>query len=63
VIGIAGAVAVGRLLQSLLVQTSGSDPVTLVSIAGLLIVVAVVACIVPARHATRLDPLVAFRHE
>jgi putative ABC transport system permease protein len=62
-IGIAGAFGVGKLLQSFLVQTSARDPVTLVSIAALLIVVALMACLWPARHATRLDPLVALRHE
>jgi predicted permease len=63
VIGVAGAFGVGRLLQALLVQTSPRDPLTLVSIVALLTVVAAVACIVPARRATRLDPLQALRHE
>jgi len=62
-IGIAGSFGVGQLLQSFLVQTSTRDPVTLVSIASLLIVVSVAACIWPARIATRVDPLVALRHE
>jgi predicted permease len=63
VIGIAGAFGVGRLLQAQLVQTSPRDPVTLVSIVALLTVVALVACVIPARRATRLDPLSALRHE
>jgi putative ABC transport system permease protein len=63
VIGVAGAFGVGRLLQALLVQTSPRDPLTLVSIVALLTIVAAVACIVPARRATRLDPLRALRHE
>ena len=62
-IGLAAAFGVGQLLQSLLVQTSSRDPVTLTSIVVLLALVAVVACIWPARRATRLDPLVALRHE
>jgi predicted permease len=62
-IGLAAAFGVGRLLQSLLVQTSPRDPVTLVSVVGLVTVVAVLACIGPARRATRLDPLIALRHE
>jgi predicted permease len=62
-IGLAGAIGVGRLLQGLLVQTSGRDPLTLVIITALVIVVAIVACLWPARHATRLDPLAALRHE
>ena len=63
VIGVAGAFGVGRLLQAQLVQTSPRDPLTLVSIVALLTIVAAVACIVPARRATRLDPLQALRHE
>jgi predicted permease len=63
VIGVAGAFGVGRLLQALLVQTSPRDPLTLLSIVALLTIVATVACIVPARRATRLDPLHALRHE
>jgi putative ABC transport system permease protein len=63
VIGMPGAFGVGKLLNSLLVQTSSSDPTTLISIALMLIVVAVAACYWPARRATRLDPLVALRYE
>jgi putative ABC transport system permease protein len=63
VLGLAGALGVGQLLQSLLVQTDPADPVTLVSVTALLIVVAVVACVWPARRATRLDPLEALRCE
>ena len=55
--------AVGRVLQSFLVQTSTHDPVTLLSIVVLLTVVAVAACVGPARRATRLDPLNALRHD
>ncbi len=64
-IGIAGAFGVGQIFQStsLLVQSNGRDPLTLVSIAVLLTVVALVACLWPARRATRLDPLVALRYE
>ena len=62
-IGLAGAVAVGQLLQSLVVQTSAADPVTLGTIVVVLTVVAVVACIIPAQRAARLDPMVAFRVE
>jgi predicted permease len=62
-IGMAGAFGVGRLLQALLVQTSPSDPLTLVAIVGLLTMVAASACVIPARRATRIDPLRALRHE
>jgi ABC-type antimicrobial peptide transport system permease subunit len=42
---------------------TGRDPITLIAITTLLIVVAVMACLWPARYATRLDPLAALRHE
>jgi len=63
VIGMPGAFAVGQLLQSLLVQTTPWDPATLGGIAALLTVVAIGACYWPAQRATRLDPVVALRHE
>jgi putative ABC transport system permease protein len=62
-IGMPGAFGVGRILRSLLVQTSATDPATLASIAVLQIAVALMACSGPARRATRLDPLVALRYE
>jgi len=63
VLGLAGAVGVGRLLESILVQTSTRDAVTLISVVFLLAVVSIAACLAPARRATRLDPLVALRYE
>jgi ABC-type antimicrobial peptide transport system permease subunit len=62
-IGLAAAVALGRVLQSFLVQTSAHDPLTLVSIVALLTAVAIAACVGPARRATRLDPLTALHHD
>ena len=62
-IGIAGAFGVGRLLQTLLVQTSARDPLTIASIAGLMATISMAACLWPARRATRLDPLKALRYE
>jgi putative ABC transport system permease protein len=62
-IGVAGAFGVGQLLQSLLVQTSPTDPTTLFSIVALLLSVAVVACLWPARRAARLNPMVALHHD
>jgi len=62
-IGLGAAVALGRVLQSFLVQTSAHDPLTLVAIVVILTVVAIAACLGPARRATRLDPLMALRHE
>ncbi len=63
VLGLAGAVAAGRLLQNLLVGTGPSDPLTLVVISAVLVAVAVVACLGPARRATELDPVKALRYE
>lgn len=62
-LGIAGAFGVGKLLQILLVQTSPRDPVTIGSIALLMMVVSMAACVWPARRATRLDPVSALRYE
>jgi predicted permease len=62
-IGMTGAFGVGRLLQSILVQSSGQDVAVLLSIALLMITVAVTACAWPARRATRLNPVAALRYE
>ena len=62
-IGLAGAFAVGWILQSLLVQTSPRDPLTLVTVVLVMVVVAVLACVWPARRAARLDPVAALRVE
>jgi predicted permease len=63
VIGLVGAFGVGQLLRSVLVQTSPTDPVTLVFIVLLLVAVSVTACFLPARKAANLDPLVVLRYE
>jgi ABC-type antimicrobial peptide transport system permease subunit len=60
-IGLAGAYGVGRLLEGFLVRTSPSDPVTLVLIVVILVSVAMLACLWPARRAARFDPMVALR--
>ena len=62
-IGVAGAFAVGQLMQSVLAQTSGRDPVTIFAIAVVMCVVSLTACFWPARRATRLDPVAALRNE
>ena len=59
VIGLAGAVGVGRLLRGVLVRTEPTDLPTLISIAALLVLVALAAGLWPARRATRLDPVAA----
>ena len=62
-IGFAGAYGVGRLLQSLLVQQTPGDPLTLGSVVLLMVGVAVAASLLPARRAARIDPMVALRIE
>ena len=62
-IGMAGAFGVGRLLQSILVQSSGRDALVLLSIALIMTAIAITACVWPARRATRLNPVVALRYE
>ena len=64
-LGVAGAFGVGQLFAStqLLVQNSGRDPITIGGIALLLAAVASAASVLPAKRATRLDPLIALRRE
>ncbi|HYC51137.1 MAG TPA: ABC transporter permease [Gemmatimonadaceae bacterium] len=60
-LGIGGAMALSQLTSSLLYGVSPSDPVTYVSVALVIAVVAIAACVVPTRRATRVDPLEAIR--
>jgi putative ABC transport system permease protein len=62
-IGVASALLLARVMSSLLFGVSAADPVTFAAIPVLLAAVAFVACYVPARRATRVDPLVALRAE
>jgi predicted permease len=62
-VGLALAFGVTRVLASLLVQTTPTDPVTFTAIVLLLVSVAFIACWIPARRAMRVDPLVALRYE
>jgi putative ABC transport system permease protein len=61
--GLAGSLARTRFLQTMLFDVKPTDPITFAGISALLAAVALAACFVPARRATRLDPLVALRHE
>jgi predicted permease len=60
-LGLLAAFGVSRVLATLVVQVPATDPVTFVSITLLLTAVTVAACLIPARRATKLDPLVALR--
>jgi putative ABC transport system permease protein len=61
--GILAAMALTRLMSSLLFGVSPSDPATLAAVVMLLMLVAMVACYIPARRAMRVDPTVALRYE
>jgi putative ABC transport system permease protein len=61
--GLAIALAVTRLLESILFEVAPTDPVTLAAVSVLLLVVAVVSCLLPARRAMGVDPVVALRSE
>jgi putative ABC transport system permease protein len=62
-VGLAGAFALSRLLRSLLFGVTSTDPLTYILVPMLLVAVAIVACLVPARRAARVDPTVALRME
>ena len=62
-LGLAGALILTRTLQSLLFGLSPTDPLTFAVVALMLVVVAMLACYVPARRAARIDPMVALRYE
>jgi ABC-type antimicrobial peptide transport system permease subunit len=63
VLGLTGALWLGRAGSSLLYGVAATDPLTLISVSVLLIGVAAVACYLPARRAMRLEPIAALREQ
>ena len=61
--GLAGSLVLTRFLQTMLFDVKPTDPITFAGISALLAAAAFAACFVPARRATRVDPLIALRHE
>ena len=59
--GLAGATIVTRVFRSMLFEVAPSDPTTFISVSAVLAGVAFFACYIPARRATRVDPLIALR--
>jgi predicted permease len=62
-LGLAASLALTQVMKSMLYGVTPSDPLTFLLVTAILVVIALAACYIPARRATRLDPLVALRHE
>jgi ABC-type antimicrobial peptide transport system permease subunit len=62
-IGVCGALALTRVLRTLLFETTPTDPVTLAAAAGMVLVIVLLATLIPARRAAQVDPTIALRYE
>jgi putative ABC transport system permease protein len=62
-IGLAAALAMGRLVASLVFQVKPTDPTTFLAVAALLALIALLACVIPAYRASKVNPVVALRNE
>jgi len=63
IVGLAGAYAVTRVMSNLLFEVTPTDLLTFVAVPAVLLIVALVACLIPARRATKVDPLITLRYE
>lgn len=62
-IGTGAALAMGRLVASLVFQVKPTDPMTFMAVGALLALIALLACVIPAYRASKIDPVIALRNE